>query len=250
MAWFLLLRSMNYCTRTISTVLIVILGVLATHPVASQVDTTAESPLSVEELYLRAQVSVDTIRAQIDTGDRELRLLAIRSLRDQLEQGLLDPTDETLYRAVEPVVNEGVFTINQSVKHSLSVYDPMVRREAIHVMGMLGTDQAQAKLVKVAYNEPDPVVRAQALWAISGIATDADGQVSKTIGRIILRERAVATPVHQESMLAAVTALGAIAGDPANTFHPSALEALMMAATDATFWQVVREQAWRVIATL
>lgn len=216
--------------------------------VASDREQDERPPLRVEDIYLRSNVTVDTLAAQIRTGDRDTRLLAIRSLEAQLDRGAVDPASPELYEALLPAVDEGVFTINHTTQRSLFIYDPMVRREAVRVMGLLGTERAQGKLLAIALNDPEPQVRATALRGIGTIAIDPDGHVSRSIARVILRERAD-TP-HQESVLAAVNALGAISRSSENALDPSAREMLVQVASDGIFIQVVRKQALLVLANM
>ncbi len=204
--------------------------------------------LSIEDALLGTGIGIESIAVQIRTGSRDIRLLALRTLEDQLRRGDVHPSDERLFMALEPAVDEGVLRINHSVHRSLFIYDPMVRREAVKVMGMLGTDRAQEKLVTIALNDPEPLVRAEALRGIGSIARDPDGEVSRAVARVILRERA-GNP-HQESVLEAVIALEAIAKEPRNTLHPSALEMVVHVASDFIYLQLVRARAVIALASM
>ena len=238
---------MNYVItprRIAAVALLVVLASVGSAQTTAQSGSQAAiqvSAPSIEDVFLGTAVSVESLAAQIRTGGRDIRLLALRSLEDQLLRGDLDPDDERLYIALEPAVDEGVFRINHSVHRSMFIYDPMVRREAVKVMGMLGTDRAQEKLVAIALNDPEPLVRAQALRGIASIARDPDGEVSKAVARVILRERA-GNP-HQESVLEAVIALEAIAQGSRNKLHPSAREMVVHVASDFIYIQIVRARA-------
>lgn len=212
-------------------------------PVAAQEspDGTGSGAVSVEELYLDSSVSIGTLATQIRTGSRETRLLAIHAIEAQLNEGVIDPADPTVFEALAPAVDEGVLTINHSVQRSFHIYNPFVRREAVRVMALLGTDEAQARLLTVAINDPEDQVRAEALRGIASIARDPDGQVSRNVARIILRERAEIP--HQELVLAAVVALDALSDNEANIFHPTAEETLVDVASDGRFIQLVRDRA-------
>ena len=204
--------------------------------------------MRVEDLYLREQVPMDVAAEQIRTGSRRLRMLAIRTIEEQINRGLVDPASEDVFRALEPAVNGGVLAFNHSVERSLHIYDPMVRREAVRVMGLLGTERAQARLVTLVQNDPEPLVRVQALRGIAGIATDPTGEVSRAVARAILREQAGAP--HQETVLSAVIALDALASNPDNSFHESAREMLVRAASDGRFIKLVRTRALEALSRL
>lgn len=204
-------------------------------------DGPATDAVSVEELYLDSSVSIGTLATQIRTGSRETRLLAIHAIEAQINEGAVDPADTAVFDALAPAVDEGVLTINHSIQRSYHIYNPYVRREAVRVMALLGTDAAQARLIAVAINDPEDQVRAEALRGIASIARDPDGQVSRNIARIILRERADSP--HQELVLAAVVALDALSDNEANVFHPSAEETLVAVASDGRFIQLVRDRA-------
>jgi len=242
---------MNSSTPRYRTLIILFLIVALAVPVLAQdarPGSADSAPLRVEDVYLQSAVSVETIAAQIKTGGRDIRLIAIRSIEEQINSGIVDPADPNLFDALLPAVNEGVFTINHTVQRSLHIYDPMVRREAVRVMGLLGTLEAQDKLVGIILNDPEPQVRAEALRGIGLIASDPDGEVSRAIARVILRERA--TQPHQESVLAAVNAIGSISRTPENEIHPSAREMLVHVASDGMYIQLVRKHAMLTLSQM
>lgn len=58
----------------------------------------------------------------------------------------VDSTSSGLFEALLPAVHGGVFTINHTTQRSLFIYDPMVRREAVRVMGRM-TERTLGKLL-------------------------------------------------------------------------------------------------------
>jgi len=245
-----------------SLVVTLLVGLVALTPAQSETgyntatSTTENAPsrdsdgglMRVEELYLSERVSMEVAATQIRTGSREIRLLAIRTIEEQINRGTIDPASDDVFQALEPAVNGGVLAFNHSVERSLHIHDPMVRREAVRVMGLLGTERAQARLVKLVLNDPEPLVRVQALRGIAGIAIDPTGEVSRAVARAILREQSGGP--HQETVLSAVIALDALASNRDNTVHESAREMLVQAASDGRFIQIVRRRALEALSRM
>ena len=216
-------------------------------PAIAQEESNDE-PLNVEELFLSSYVSVESIAGQIEFGGPEVQELALNSIEAGIASGQLDPTDEGLFEAIEPLVDRGVIEIRSNPNRTYEAYDPFLRRHATEVMGLLGTLRAQTKLVSLALDDPEPAVQVAALYGIASIAIDTDGEVTRSIARVLFEERA--QEPNQETSFAAALAVSAIADDPSNVIHPSVREELVYVASDFRYFQRVRNAALIALSKL
>lgn len=215
---------------------------------AAPVMVDAQEAQTIEERYLASAVSVDILTAQIANGGQELQGLALQAIADGLASGTLMPTDERLYYAIEPAVDRGVVTIDHSMRRTILTYGTSVREEAVRVLALLGTEQAQEKLLTVAMYDAEPQLRVVALRGISTIAVDPEGTVSTQIGQILSREHFVYA--NPGTVYASVIALEGIARRDGNQFAPNAQAMLVEVASDHQYVQLVRQRALMVLSML
>jgi hypothetical protein len=211
-------------------------------------ESDSDRPLGVEELYLNTLISVEVVADQIEHGSEEVQMLALQSVEAGLAAGALDPRDEDLFLAIEPLLDRGVTVIRSNPNRTYEAYNPFVRVEAVRVTAMLGTDRARRKLISIALSDPEPQVRVESLYGLAAIARDPDGETTRSIARVLFQERA--DQPHQPTTYAALIAVSAIADDPANVIHESVREEIVKVASDFRYAELVRRQALVVLAKL
>ncbi len=139
--------------------------------------------VTVEELYLR-NIEVQILREQAYSDDREMKLLALDDFEEMIGSGSHDA------RVVQPVLEylamEG---IGRKVRESnrLINYFPEVRRRAANLLGRLGGEQAKNTLITVLINDDEPMVKAEAAYALGVIGlnenNDAVNALNFTLGK-------------------------------------------------------------------
>lgn len=204
--------------------------------------------LSVEELYLQSQVSVQILSRQMRSPERDVQLLALDSLDSQLERGLIDPRDEAVLTAITPLIEHGVTTAFEDNRWSIESYDPMVRREAVRVLGKLKGAAVREKLVQTVRQDPEPIVRAQALFGLARIGSDPNGEVTRTIGKMLLREHL--GRFDEGVVYAALVALRSIAAGEENVIDPASVEMLVYVASDLRYSRLLRSHALETLSIL
>ncbi|MFW5644066.1 MAG: HEAT repeat domain-containing protein [Alkalispirochaeta sp.] len=209
-------------------------------------DTTTVQ--SVEDLYLSSAVTVETLGAQLLSPERTVQFLALSTLEHQIETGLIDPTNPEVLEALSPLVKQGVLVVSRGGDRSIEIYDPGVRREAVRVMGRLGTAPARASLVQTVRHDPEPTVRAEALFALARIGHDPSGEVTRTIAGMMMNEH---IQMFDEGVIyAAVTAIGEIAANPDSVVDPASREMLIHVASDYRYSRMVRHLALDTLARM
>lgn len=207
-----------------------------------------EETLSVEELYLRSEISIETLALQMRSPERNTQLLAIDTLESQLERGLISPEDNAILEALDPLVGQGVMETFEDNTWGIESYDPLVRREALRIIGRLGTDAARGILVRTVRHDPEPIVRAQALFGLARMGSDPTGEVTQTIAKMLLREH---LGRYDEGVVyAALVALRSIAGDQENVMDPASKEMLVYLASDGRYPRRIRNLALETLSSL
>lgn len=205
-----------------------------------------EEPMSVEELYLSSEITLATLSVQMQSPGRDVQLLALDTLESQLERGMIDPEDEAVLKALEPLVQQGVIESFEDNTWGIDSYDPVVRREAVGVVAKLGTDEARSVLVRTVRHDPEPIVRAQALFGLARLGVDPDGSVTQAIAKMMLQEHL--QQFDEGVMYAALVALNSIASDQDNVVDPAALEMLVTVASDGRYSRSFRQIALETLA--
>lgn len=203
---------------------------------------------TIDELYLEGAISVRALSAQLRSSDSEHQILALAAIEDQLQTGLLAPDDEELFRALAVVLEEGVHHVAYSSSTMPFNYHPTVRYRAAQVMGLVGTEDARKQLVYTVAIDPDPAVRAQALYSLGAIGQDPDGSVTRTIARMMRREHV--GDADPGAIYAALVAIERISSNPANVVDSSAVSMVVTVATGKPYNRLVRSKAMQVLAVL
>lgn len=148
------------------------------------------SDATIEELYLSQDIEIQIMRSQALSDDREIKELALRNIRTLIEQGSQNPG---LYVILESLASEGV---GRQVREAGAVVNnfPNLRREAASLLGEIGGERAKNALVSVMRDDPEPMVLAEAAYALGRIGINDGNEVSDYLVRTLQRENASETP--------------------------------------------------------
>lgn len=203
---------------------------------------------TIDELYLGGETTVATLRAQLRTNNLEHQMLGLAAIEDQLSAGLISPDNAELFDAVSFVMQQGVSTLSYQGTNLPRHYHPGVRNSAARVLGVMATPQARTQLVRTVDIDPDPSVRAQALYSLARIGQDPDGSVTRTIAKMMLREH-MGQP-DPGVMYAALVAIDSIHSNPENTIHGSVSEMVLEVAVGLPYTRLIRGKAMQVLAKM
>lgn len=122
---------------------------------------------TVEELYLQSGARAEVVGSMVTSNDRATQMSGIRLMVKAAEEGSMDP-DATEY------VEIAAFALRQGAtevgfRHGVlpSVYHPMIRVEAARALSLSGHREARLHLVDAIRNDPEGVVRAEAMQALA-----------------------------------------------------------------------------------
>ena len=180
--------------------ILLICSIFILNPVFSQDEPEKE----IEDVYLQ-NPELMMIEKQVYSGDRYTQLEALESIEiflnekrpgEQDDDEPLQPIDPN---EIPPQIEEmllhlgsqGTFIVAK--RGNLVVNDfPEVRRKACEILGWVRTENSKAYLIKFLRDDDEPMVKAEAAWALGEFARyegDDDGSITQALARVIDREK-------------------------------------------------------------
>lgn len=154
---------------------------------------------TIEELYLSQDLEIQIVRSQALSNDRDMKLLALQTIRDM--GGNSSPE---VMAVLQSLATEGT---TRQVRSNGAVinYFPEVRRASAELLGDIGGERAKDILLEMVLEDPEPMVLAEAIYALGEIGINEDNEVTDHLVFILRRENAKVTP---DNNLAYATLLG------------------------------------------
>jgi hypothetical protein len=148
---------------------VLLFSILLTMNLAAQ-----EDEQTIEELYLKSQVKVKIIKAEADSVDRDMKMIAIQDIEKMISDGDVDPDNREMVGILSSLGTEGIS--NQVIEQGAVVNNfPMVRKEAVRLLGEVGGEFARESLITVLLTDNEPMVLAEAVVAMSKVGADDNG---------------------------------------------------------------------------
>lgn len=211
-------------------------------------EAESDEPRTIEELYLESNVGLAVIDSQLRSEDRNIQLLGLEVLQAQVERGAIDPDSDRYVQLLGSALANGVFRVANNRQRLPENYNPEVRIVAARLLGESATDEAVEVLYLSLQHDPEPSVRAQAMYSLGQIGRDPEQRVSFLIARIITIENA--QQADEALVYAAVTTIGmlsdALDGD---NLHPDVRDAVVSVAA-GNYNRVIRTRAIEVLSDL
>ena len=238
-------------TRSTLHIAVVLVALLTVPVFAQQSAADAEEETgnqgterTIEELYLSQDLELQIMRSQALANDREMKELALRGIRDMVEGGAVN---EGVYVILESLAVEGV---GRQVRSNGSVINnfPQIRREATELLGQVGGERAKDSLLRVMRDDPEPMVLAEAAYALGQIGMNDNNEVSDYMVQTLLRENASPTPDNNLAF-SLVISLERISERTGGLPDPNVISALLETAS-APYIRTVRRRAVEAILNM
>ncbi len=149
--------------------------------------------VSIEELYLSQEVEVQVLRTQALSNSRETKMMALQNIRQMVEDKRITPDSKEVMALLEAMAGEGVFRITRS-DGAVANYFPDVRREAVELLGKVGGKDAKTMLLKVSQEDKEPMVLAEAVYAMGRMATADDKDMLQFLTKVMMRNNSRVAP--------------------------------------------------------
>ncbi len=175
--------------RFISIALILILGITCSAFAQDSRSSGDGAETTVEELYLR-NMEIRIIREQAVTLDRDIKLLALKSIEEMIDDGKVSSGDPETHYVLDYLANEGIGHMVRENNRLVNNF-PIVRKEACALLGELGGENSVNTLVLIMSNDNEPMVLSEAAYALGVIGLNEDNMVSSAIADAVLRQDAL-----------------------------------------------------------
>lgn len=228
--------------RTLATALVLI--VVVTGVAVAQ--TTSDRPATIEELYLSQEIGIQIIASQARSNDRESKLVALQTARELFEAGDLVVTPELL-TVVESLATEGTSREVRSGGRIINYY-PVVRKEAAALLGDMGGSGAKNVLLQIVREDPEPMVLAEAIYALGKIGMNDDNEVTDHLVFALTRENAQIAPDNNLA-LATLLSLEKLV-DQGAELDTNAVGLIIDISTNYRYISIVRDKAKDVLRGL
>ncbi len=215
---------------------------LLTTGLAAQEDESAGR--TIEELYLSQDLEIQIMRSQALADDREMKLLALQTIRDMVEGGR---SADGVYPILESLATEGSA---RQVRSNGAVINnfPEIRRQATQLLGEVGGEQAKDSLVRIMLTDPEPMVLAEAAYALGEIGINDNSEVSDSLVQTLLVENANPTPDNNLAF-AIILALESLSEASGGLADPEVLNVLLETAS-SPYIRAVRRRAVEAIVSM
>ena len=230
----------------------IVLLILTGGAIFAQSTGDQSRPATIEDVFLRQQIEMQILASQARSTERENKLIALETVRSMYESGDLQATQET-FNIVQLLATEG--TSNQ-VRQSGRVINnyPVVRKEAAALLGDIGGPQAQRVLLTMVREDPEPMVLAEAIYALGKIGPQENADmVANHIVFALTRENARISPDNNLA-LATLIALQRLFEDGMVVEDPNQLRDLVGLIIDIStnyrYITMVRDRARDVLGRL
>jgi len=135
--------------------------------------------ITIEELFLQS-VEFQILREKAFSDDYDVKMSALDDLDKKVTDGTYKAGDPQVEFVLEYLALEGSgHTVRESGR---LVNDfPEIRRRSANLLGKLGTDDAKNALIRVLLIDGEPMVQAEAAYALGVIGKNPDNQVVQAL---------------------------------------------------------------------
>jgi HEAT repeat protein len=135
--------------------------------------------MTIEELFLKS-VEFQILREKAASDDREIKLSALDDLEKRIDAGASSSDAAQIEFILEYLGLEGSGRISRENGHQINDF-PEVRRRAANLLGRLGTEEARNALVRMLLIDDEPMVKAEAAYALGNIGLNPNDQTVQAI---------------------------------------------------------------------
>lgn len=230
--------------------LIVLVAVLVAVPALysqqSGDSVSREKTATIEELYLQSG-DIMIMREMAFLTDRDMKLTSLSMIEESIKDGTFSTGDPGAHFVLDYLSEEGIGRIVQESNRTVN-YFPMVRREACRLLGELGGENSKQSLLNVLRIDDDPVVLAEAVYALGVIGDDEEGEVSQAIAYALQnQDQLVPNDNFAHASLLAIEKLIEKNGAMENR---DVYSAVVQIAQNGNYIRPVKEKAYQVISML
>ncbi len=236
----------KYFFLAVFTVILVLFPVILFAQNGNDNQNGKKKQLTVEELYLK-NIEFQIMKEKAFSGDREMKLNVLKNLEKEISEGKVGSNDLDVEFILEYLAMEG--STRKVIENKRLVnYFPEVRRRACNLLGKLGGERAKDALITVLLNDPEPMVKSEAAYALGEIGLNKNGEVVKAL--LFALNNQDPRKADNNFAYAVVLAIEKIAKKNGGIKDPEAYRALVKIADGQSYIRVVRNKAIQVLDEL
>ena len=200
---------------------------------------------TIEELFLQS-MELQMVGEQAFSLDRDTKLAALQTLEERLADGAYSEGDPEVHLILDYLSMEGIGTQFREGGRLVNDF-PDVRREAAKLLGKLGGRNAKDSLINVLLSDNEPMVMAEAAYALGSMGINENNQVTQALSYAILNQD-ILTPDNNFAF-ATLLAFEKIAAANNGIYDPAVFRALVRI-SQGNYIRTVKLKANEVIRTL
>ncbi|WP_319561368.1 HEAT repeat domain-containing protein [Marispirochaeta sp.] len=229
------------------TVLLVILFALSVvYAQESEQNVSRDKTATIEELYLQSG-DIMIMREMAFLDDRDMKLMSLTMIEESIKDGSFSTGDPGAHFVLDYLSEEGISRVVRRNNRTVN-YFPTVRREACRLLGELGGENSKDTLLNVLRTDDDPVVLAEATYALGVIGLDEEGEVSRAIA-FALQNQDQMVP-NDNFAHASLLAIQKLIEKNGSTNNRQVYSAVVQIAQNGNYIRPVKEKAYQVISLM
>jgi HEAT repeat protein len=152
------------------------IAVLSAQQTGSQ---PTQKEITIEELFLQS-VEFQILREKAFSGDYDVKMSSLDDLEKKVNDGSYKGSDQQIEFVLEYLALEGSARTTREAGRLVNNF-PEVRRRAANLLGRVGSDDAKNALVRVLLIDEEPVVKAEAAYALGVIGKNDNNEVVQAL---------------------------------------------------------------------
>ncbi len=145
----------------------------------STADQAGSKEITIEELFLKS-VEFQILREKAASDDYDVKMSALDDMEKRINAGFSGSDTAQIEFILEYLAMEGSGRITRENGRQVNNF-PEVRRRAANLLGRVGTEEAKDALVRVLLIDDEPMVKAEAAYALGNLGMNPNNQVVKAI---------------------------------------------------------------------
>jgi hypothetical protein len=229
--------------RTFAATLLLL---LAAALLGAQSAQTTGKELTIEEKFLQKSIELQVLKEQAFAPEYDSKMVALDDLAQKIGKGSLGTEADDVEFILEYLAMEGTsHTVREGLR--LANYYPDVRRRATELLGKVRTERAKDALITVLLNDDEPMVKAQAAYALGELGMNDDNEVAAALAFAVDREDQ--TRVDNNWGYAMVLAFEKLNQKTGGIKYPGAFRALVKI-SQGNYLATVRQKALQVLEAM
>jgi len=204
-----------------------------------------EKEKTVEDIFLQS-VELKIIGELAFSSDRDMKVEALDSLEEMINDGRVQEGDEEVHYILDALSLEGTGAQYRENGRMINNF-PEIRRRACELLGKMGGIKSKDSLINILLNDEEPMVKAEAAYALGSIGYNENNQVTEALAFSILNDD-IMTPDNNfafASLLAFEKLL-----DSNDTLNDASVYRALVRISSGNYIRPVKQKAQEVIKKL